>query len=250
MSDLLSEIDGALWQDKVMGFWSKYKAMIIGGILAIIITTAAISFYKNHKSAQEKKMTGALLSIMIDQDRDTTSLKDALINFADQGQTGNKPNKKDDIYQSMARLNAALIALDNGDTQEAHAQYTTLISQKNNALPEIFVDFAALNLILLEINQPSLGMSEELDAEQMASKWTDHTTRLTELTSSNDNPWRYHAALALAEIKASHQNDIAGAIEILSPAIANIQDIPKSLAQRIQAAHHIYQLNLKNNAAG
>lgn len=105
------EIEEELQKERLLNFWKKYRFLIIGGIVAVILSTAGTQFYHSWKNkvrlAESNQFEAAVLKSVTGREKEATTELDTLSNTA-------KTN-----YKYLAALRSAGINLQNNNTQEA-----------------------------------------------------------------------------------------------------------------------------------
>ena len=212
MSDLLSEVDEAMRQDRAMEIWNKYGNIFIGALITLILATAVYSGYKHWSTSRAKENTGALLLALAEKEPVAP-----LLAYADEN---------DGIYEAIARQNAGHYLTESGAPEKALEQFKRVESQES--IDKTFTDYAALNAIYLKIKTEQV---RDPDLEFLKT-----------LMESKTSPWRFHARVAAAIITGDVNGDPAEAARILAPLTREGAQMPESLKRRAASLHHIYSI--------
>ena len=62
MSDLLREVDDAVRAENMKRLWDEHKYAIVTGVAALILGTAAMSFWNNYQYSQNQKHTAEIIT--------------------------------------------------------------------------------------------------------------------------------------------------------------------------------------------
>lgn len=214
MSDLLSEVDEALKQERFEKFWAENANLIIGAVLAIIFGTAAVSGWQYWQQSQNEQAATAFIQASNAPDTDA-----ALKEFANQSSAG---------PAALAYLTAAHGSAASGDIETAIALYENAATNAKSKAD--LKDFANIMAVRARHAQ---GYGE--DVEQAQADFD----LLNAIKNQKDSPWAAQAAYELALLSAGPLDNRAQAIQILSDVDA--LDIPESLRQRSKALRTILQ---------
>ena len=125
----------------------------------------------------------------------------------------------------MAQVQAAGLALQNGDLDQATALYKDLSDNASDKNIRQLAFYMALNI------------SQDMDTAQKG-------TALMEIITDENNPWRYHAMMDKAVLDAVSNSDYTQArthlVEIMSAKAA-----PQTLKQKAQSLDVLYALKEK-----
>lgn len=204
-SSLLQEIEEDLQRQKYEALWKRYGRYVIGAALAIVLGTAAVTSWRNHTLAQHQAATSGLLNIVNDKALDKDKKVAALETFAAANPKASQA--------TLARFRAAAIALKDGKTAEAMAQYDK-IAADDDAEP-LFRELANL-----------LAVQAQLDDGDPAAL----QARLQPLLAS-DAAWRFTAKEYSAHL-ALRVGDKAKAKQLFDELTQPDAEIPATLAQR------------------
>ena len=233
MSDIFSEVDAELRQDRMRAFWESYRAFIIGGALFIVVAVSAVTgvqAYTNYQNEAASTRYDALqeeIAALDDRAAKIVRLNAfaaaenngygilaafaASVELAVQGEgeaalagfdaltgRGGVPTSMRDY----ARLQAATILLDNNGAIDEIAARLTPILDSDNALRATARDILALAYMLADDPLQARLLYQEQLADETA-------TRLA----------RQRAQIMLSEVEL-----------ILAPG-ANAADAPESAGQ-------------------
>ena len=233
MSDIFSEVDAELRQDRMRAFWESYRAFIIGGALFIVVAVSAVTgvqAYTNYQNEAASTRYDALQEEIAALD-DRAAKIDRLNAFAAAENNGygilaafaasvelavqgegeaalagfDALTGRGGVPTSMrdyARLQAATILLDNNGAIDEIAARLTPILDSDNALRATARDILALAYMLADDPLQARLLYQEQLADETA-------TRLA----------RQRAQIMLSEVEL-----------ILAPG-ANAADAPESAGQ-------------------
>ena len=208
MSDLLTEVDEAMKQERMEKLWQKYGGFLIGFIAVLILGTAANEGYKSWEKNKDIAQTNLYLDA-------TQSGQNAAAELAEIAPDLN-PN-----LRGLALLNAAGKALDNGDKETALTLYKDIASNTSiNPLAVFMAKHMVANL------DPSLSVDEKI-------------ATYAALIEAENNPWKYHAHLETALLLAHEKNDYKSAREHLNK-IVTVEKVAESLKKKAQSLSILY----------
>lgn len=213
MSDLLREVDDAVRADNMKRLWDEHKTAIVTGVAALILGTAAMSFWNNWQYNQNQKHTGEIL--MAAQSKEPAK---ALTDVA-KTQSGNG--------QTIAYLNAASIDLKAGDKQKALEAYTA--AQHTKSSDDTLRDLATLQKVNL-----SLDLNKDIKTEDLLKD-------LKPIADNEKSPWQGEAIFMTAFLKGEKNKDYTGAAGDLK-SIQDRADITESIKQRAAALQSVYDM--------
>ncbi|MGH1404780.1 MAG: tetratricopeptide repeat protein [Alphaproteobacteria bacterium] len=209
MSNIFVEVDEAIKQERLEKIWKDYGGLVVGFIAAIILGTAANAGYKSWKVIQNEKQTSLFFSVI---EKPNYTIDDL---------TAITPDLKQGL-QDLTELHAAGKALENGDTAQAMDLYKQ-VAQGNTKTA--FGQMAQYMVATLSDNADITNKLSALDA----------------ITSDANHPWRYHAHLDTALIKANITGDIASARTHIK-SIIDAEKAPEGLKKKAQSLNIIYRL--------
>lgn len=213
MTDLLQEVDDMMRQEKLAKLWREHGNFIIGAMVAVIIGTGVFSGVKSWNQHERTTQTQTLMEAMEKPDF-AAHVQDVVKDL--------NPGLK-----TVALLNAAGTALKDKKSAEALALFKGVAEDARAP-----ADLSGFALLM----QTRLSKPEERPAL---------LARLEALSASDASPWRFHAALEAAALKASTQ-DFTGARKLLLVVLAVDSavagQLPAGLLERARALDHVYAL--------
>ena len=224
MSDILSEIDNALFQERMEQLWRKYGKLIISALVGVVLLTAAVSAYKEWKESSSRENTGAVISAL-ESEKPARALQD----FA---------KNSDGVHSAIARINAAHLLSQDGRGEESLALLEEV--KKSSEVPSVFREYAALSTLYLSFDQ----FTDDPEAAQAG------LDQALILMNKADSPWRFHARLVAGLIQGQALNDASKAVETLGPLLAEDAPIPASLRERARSVSHVFALERESTLSG
>ena len=141
MSDIFQEVDEDVRRDKAAEFWKKYQNVIIGAAVLLVIATAAWRFYQNRELAAAQRAGAAFQqALAFDHDGKGADADAALAKLAADAPAG---------YQTLARLARAGIAAKT-DPKGAIGLYDALAADAAIGAP--FQEAARLRAAMLRLD--------------------------------------------------------------------------------------------------
>ncbi len=208
MSNIFVEVDEAIKQERLEKIWKNYGGLFIGFIAAIILGTAANSGYKTWKTAQNEKQTNLFFSA-VEKPGYTIDDLTEITSGLDQG------------LRDLTEIHAAGKALENKNTEQALEIYKRVAQGNNTSLGQM----AQYMVATLSDNA---NVAEKVSA-------------LEGITADQNHPWRYHAHLDTAVIKANITGDITQARAHLR-SIIDAEKAPEGLKKKAQSLNILYGL--------
>ncbi|MDD9899859.1 MAG: tetratricopeptide repeat protein [Alphaproteobacteria bacterium] len=207
--ELYHEISEELRQQELKAFWRENGAWIIGGVVAAIVLTGGISFWRVYEAKQNMRMTSVLL--------EAASKADPAALTARAPELGKK-------HATYARFEAAAAYAAAGDRDKA---VKTWIEISKGGGEKVWRDLALLK-----------AASAQLDDGDPA--WLRKT--LKDL-SAEKNWWRFSARelLALLNIR---ENKVKDAVEGLAVLAADPLT-PQDLRTRAMTLHALYAADVE-----
>ncbi len=212
MTDILREVDEAMRVEKMTRLWEEHKTVLITGITALILGTAAHSAWNAYDASQKRESTGAFISAL-----DSSKPLEQLEKLAASESGSNR---------SLPLMSAASKAVAEGKFSEAIGFYDTVI--KDKSAPAMFRDLA-----IVQKTNLSLDHVEGVKA-------ADLIAAIDPVANNAKSPWQGQALMTRAVIKAHESDDLTAAIADLKLVTAN-DATPDSLRQRAQALIDTYQ---------
>lgn len=213
MSDLLREVDEAVRADNMKRLWDEHKTALVTGITALILGTAALSFWNSHQYSQNQKQTGEILAALESKDP-----------AAALAQTGKDLKSNGQV---IAFLNAAALELKAGNKQKALDAYTSAQAAKS-------ADATLRDLATLQKTNLLLDLKQDAKTEDLLND-------LKPISANKKSPWQGEAIFMTAFLKGEKNKDYAGASADLKT-IQGSDDITESIKQRAQALQSVYDL--------
>ncbi len=180
----IREVDEELRRDQLKALWDRYGTLIIAVCVAVVAITAGYNgwIWWQEKQAAEAgdRYLAALQSIA---GEDTQAARQALVEFA-QGSGGG--------YATLARLRAAALAAQSGDTNAAMAGFDAIAD--DSSADVTIRDLARLRAALIALDAGDLEGAESR----------------VETLAATGNPWR-HAAREIIGTVAYARGDLAAA---------------------------------------
>lgn len=181
----IREVNEELRSDKAKAFWRRFGPLVIGGVVAIVLGTAANVGYTNwtaSKSSASGDKFLAALDLAAEGKND-----EALTAFDDLEKTGYGS------YPALAQLRAATVLFQKGDVVAAVEAFDS--ASHDNAIPSSLRDMARVRAAYILVDDGS---------------YEDVAKRVETLTADS-NPMRFSAreVLALAAWKAGRNEDAA-----------------------------------------
>ncbi len=208
MSDLITEVDEAMKQERLEALWQKYGGFVIGFLVVVILGTAANEGYKSWTKAQNIEQTNIYLDAI--ENKDATP--DSILNAANKLNSGPK---------GLAQMHAAGLAIEKGDQQTAIAIYKDMEAGKDSDPTTIYIaKYMVTNL------------DDSLSAEEKR-------TRYENLSDDNNNPWRFNARFELALLEAHSFKNFKSARKHLD-VILNENAVAKTLKQKAKSLDILY----------
>ncbi len=121
--NLFQEIEEDLQRQRIEALWKRYGNIILGVVLFIVLLTAAISGWRTYRVRTEQAATAGIVELLGKTATDKGAGVAALEEFA-RAHGG-------EAHGFLARLNAANLALQEGDADRAVAIYDELARDAN-----------------------------------------------------------------------------------------------------------------------
>lgn len=226
MSDpLIQELEDAEKHEKMMALWNEYGSYLIAAAVLTVLFTGLFTGYNSYRTNMYERQTAALVSALEADDRSA-----ALSEVSPELDGG---------LRAIADLSAAGSLLVDEKTEEAISIYEKAASDQN--LPENFRDLSGFMAV-------RIGWDLDSRKEKAERRYSDedYLLKLQTLSEKAGSPWRAHALIQSAIIKAA-QGDYDAAISYLGAPLQNTM-MPPSLQERANALRHIYSLRLEKQA--
>lgn len=212
MTDILREVDEAMRAERMSRLWEEHKIVLVTGVAALILGTAAHSAWNAWDAGKKRESTGAFI----------TALESA--NPIEQLETLASAESGSNSFLPL--MNAAGKAVAAGKFTEAIGFYDSVIGDKK--APAMFRDLAIVQKANLSLDHVE------------GTKAADLIAAIDPVASNQKSPWQGQALMTRAVIKAHQGNDLTAAIADLKLITAG-DTAPNSLRQRAQALIDTYQ---------
>ena len=168
MSDIFREVDEDVRRDKAAEFWKKYQNLVIGAAVLLVIATAGWRFYQNHQIAAEQAAGADFQqALTLDHDGKGAEADAALGKLVAGAPRG---------YQTLARLAQAAIR-SKTDAKGAIAAYDAIAADAS--LGPTFQQAARLRAALLRLDAGETDAAKTaLEALAAGDSVYRHTARL------------------------------------------------------------------------
>ena len=204
MADIFREVDEDLKRERYLKLWRRYGKYMVGAAAAIVLATAAGSWWREHKAASREADGARYVEALILAERGKVAEAANAFAALAEGAGG--------AYPTLARLHEAGLRAKAGDREGALGAYEVIAA--DSSVEAVYHDLA---VILIAFHS--------LDAAAPAAL----AERLAPLTVDS-NPWRY-SARELTAILSSRAGDHGRAKEIYT-ALMNDPEAPASLRGR------------------
>ncbi len=206
MADIFQEVDEAIQKEKFEKIWHDHKEKIVAAILALIIATGGISFYKNWDEKRDGDDTARLLNVL---GPDITAEKIGAISNDTRGGIA-----------TIGNFLSAGLQLEAGKNVDAVKTYESIISE--NYTPAALEDLARV----------------------LKSQYNDdiqsNLNTLKPLLADQSSPFHWHAKLQAATIEAENNNFDTAISHLKS--FEETDKVSATLKQRADAMLHVYQI--------
>ncbi|MGB4101188.1 MAG: tetratricopeptide repeat protein [Alphaproteobacteria bacterium] len=203
MADILREIDEELQRERMLALWEKYKKLVIGLVVALLIATASYSAWKEHTEAAKIKQSGALHEILTSTSRSDKEKLESLQGFLTQF-----PNAKQTI---PARLIISNLHARAGDVPQAVSVLENIAQDKS--VPGHMQQYAGLMALHLQLDTgEASALHKKLEPFMAAGA-----------------PWR-HTAVAMRGALFAKSGDLEQARQYFT-ALADDKETPTKLQE-------------------
>lgn len=199
----LREVDEAVRQDRIFGFWKRFGRWIAAGVAAGLIALAGWLWWDHNSKEESGEIAEKAQSVLRSAGNRHTPDAQALATLKDARQPG---------YRAVASLTEAGVAAQKGDTAKAASLYGAIAA--NDEIAQPWRDLATIRKVALELDKmPPQAVIDTLKP-----------------LAVEGNPWFGSAAemSAIAYMKMG-KKDVAGA---LFAAIAKDKNVPETLRSR------------------
>ncbi len=196
MSDIFTEVDDAVKQEKLEKFWKDNGNLIIGVVILIIVGTAAMNGWLYYKRAHFEKQTEAFLAAI--QEDDLTAAYEA------------RKDELKGLHAQMLLIRAGEDALGLDEPEKAIGYFQTAAEAQD--VDPFFRDFARLKYAraLMAVKTESEDGAESQQAGQNILNYLD------KMAADHNNPWYNQANFLSAQVAAYHMNNDELALRHLS----------------------------------
>lgn len=212
MSDVFDEISDDLRREKLNQFWRENGRWIIGGVIAAVIFTAGMSWWRQWDTNRDAQATSSLVEALTAKD------PAALEQFA-QG--------ADRDHAAIARLIAAGDYVRAGKKDKAVMLYNEISA--SSGLSKMYRNLASLLSVGLRLDtDPVDGLRKELKP-----------------LAGDRSAWRY-SAREMQALLAAREGDMKGAVAVLDT-ITGDADAPEALRARAFTLREFYAAEQSGN---
>lgn len=213
--DILREVEESLRAEKAAKFWKENGTIVLAVVAAAILGTAAQSFWTAHKRSQNEQSTSQFLDAL----KDKTPIP-ALEKLS---------KEEKGSGSALAGLNGAAIAIDKKDWASAMTAYKNVID--NKSVDKAYKDLATIQMV-----------SIQLDHDEKVTG-ADLLKSLSPLIADKKSPWNAKAIFMSALVKASKNNDLAGAQSDLDT-LSSMTNLPASFMDQVKALSEVYKIKM------
>jgi len=206
MVEILDEISDDLRQQKLNQFWEENKYWIIGGVIASIIATGAMSFWRQWEYSRDTRNTSELSRLIAD--------------ISNIGNLENFSKTTDKNHAVVAKFILADTYINNGEKAKAITAYKEIA--ETSGVDKTYRDLAK-----------TLSIGQRIDSDDPKKLEQE----LSDLINDNST-WRY-TALELTALLNAKQGKFDVAINTLNK-ITSSPDAPTELRNRAITLHELY----------
>jgi len=213
MSDIFREVDEALQREKAAQFWKEYGPTLIGCIFVIILSTAAMTGYRNWDNWRDEQETSKLIAATTDKD-----IAAAMEKAAAQTRKG---------HEAVALMTAAGVKASSKDFAAAAKLYDEITQDKST--PDDLRDLAT---VLYVRSAMLANAGKPVDYKAMLDK-------LVPVAKNDKSVFQLQAKLDAALLYGDGLKDYASALDLLKGfEDANTSD---SMKGKADALKHVYE---------
>lgn len=213
MSDLFTEVDEAMKQERLEKLWKEYGGLLISFLTMVILATAANAGYRAWIQHRNFKQTNLYLDAAMKENLTADELLAILPDMTD-GMKG------------IVNMRAAGIALDNGNTEKALSIYKSIETDskqsEHNPMLHALAKYMATTL------DKGLSLEEKI-------------SRLETMAGERNNPWQYNALFDAALLEAAQNKNYKKARTHLAKIIADDSKAAQGLRQKAGSLDILYQ---------
>ncbi len=125
---LFREIEEDIQRQRFEALWKKYGLTVVSAAIAIVLATAAVTAWKNHRSDVRREATSGLVELAYSGEKDINKRLEAMEGFAAAHGSTNQA--------ALARLKAASLAAAKGETAKAGEIYGS-VAEDNDAAADL-----------------------------------------------------------------------------------------------------------------
>lgn len=212
MSDLLTEVDEMMRQERMAKLWKTHGNTLIGFVVLTILATALISGYRAWNNSVKEDHTDQLIAL-VDAPNFPANIASEDVDLRG-GQRG------------VALLTAAGALVNEDKKEEALSLYGQ--AAQDNGIPDDLRQLAALMHVRL------------LSGSELSPGNADLISKLQSIAGDDGSPWRYYAHLEIAALYAS-DDDYDAARRHLEQ-VTSAADATDNLIENARTLDHLYRL--------
>ena len=176
VDEMFRDVEEAMREDRLKNFWRKWRFLIIGSLLAIVVFVIGNEFYKGQRDKQLQARAAEWQAVLATPESERTQKIDEFIERAQDDYTifallyqarENSENNQDDalalynriisdgkpVYSGLARIESAVIHMSNKDYAEAGNILEPLL-QPDMPFRDVALYYAAISA-LYQQNYPT-----------------------------------------------------------------------------------------------
>jgi hypothetical protein len=215
---LIDEVDADVKAENMRKFFERYGTFIAAGVIAIVLGTAGVNFYRNWMAREQQSETALLIAVM---DRDPTAMSEEDLKAMMQTLVRLGKDGHGEGIRFAAGVGEAM-ALEKKNEKAAAIQRLEQLA-KDGSIKPVYRDYALLQKIRMQVDEG------------------DAATLLREVAplTADSNAW-YLSALQLAAIldaKLGHIDEAAAKLR----RILDAQDTPIAAREEAQQLLRLYK---------
>lgn len=145
------EVEEELQKEKLLNFWKKYRAILIGSVVGIILLTAGTEVYRSwHQKVRLSESDQFEQAILLNYKGEQDQALQKLADLSENARTG---------YKYLAQMRLASIYLNSGKKEEAFKELKSLIDNKN--APQSLKSIAILSYVGNQVGQADSATLEK-----------------------------------------------------------------------------------------
>lgn len=212
MADVFQEVDEALQKERMEMLWKRYRVLVIGGIVALVVIVGVVVGYRNWDVSVKSDQTDKLFLALESED---------VIAQLEGIQGDLRPG-----HRAISMFLMAAKHVSDDKIEDAQLLYQQIF--EDLTLPQDFRNFALLMQVRARMGE------EDIDADRLL-------TDLSPLSSDETSVWYEHALVQKAILLAHGKGDLVEAIATLKM-VRDSRDVAESLKQRAVSLIHVYEL--------